>query len=378
MERRNSRIQREFACDQHRGEACRAEEDRLLMKNKRTNKTIIIAVLEIFFRIAIICAIFFFSNHYIGNMIGRIVVAIVCIIVFAIVDVSAYRHFFREEYDEALGWQRLWLYPSNLISVAYSITVISLLILTIICFKKEVIDQQSIIIGLVTGLVASSIVVIFTEMSSNYEKNMKRMAVLNDYFCMVYYYIDDCEINRQRIRRKVETDNFSLVDLDSVKECLKELDYTPEDLEGYSSIDLQAIAWEVVEYHQLITETINNHTELLYRDEIECLSNIMFQLKMIASFESLPSEERLSTIAWEKNLGIEGNSKAEHSQKEFSYERLKNIAAEENLLSLSGIAISLIIIDKNLQRLKRHILYLNDKEYRHLKHLTNRIRNLPR
>lgn len=58
---------------------------------------------------------------------------------------------------------------------------------------------------------------------------------------------------------------------------------------------------------------------------------------------------------------------------------LHDISKEKNEILLTSLAVVLVYFDQNMKLLNQYVKYLEDKEFKHLKHLTEKVeRNITR
>lgn len=353
------------------------------MRKALKSRTVRIVIMEWVIRVAFIILVAHLTTMYISEPVKQIIIFVILVTIYAVIDAIVLHKFFKKESEEYLGWRLLWVYPYNQIMIAISIITICVIGLAIYIRTARTISEESIIIGITTGIIASSIIILLSEMSGNYKNNIRRLAVLNDYISTVHFYKDDIDLNRNTVERRFNSGKIQLVDFNELIEKMGDEFESKQLISSYSALDLQAIAWEIADYWQLLIETRNNHSELLYLNEIKSLNNIASCIKRIQAF--IIASQRREIMEEEKQLLEEGSisyrfSKNEADLYEVDIESyLRNISKENNEVVLTSLAVVLVYFDQNMKLLNQYVKYLDDKEFKHLKHLTDKVeRNITR
>ena len=346
-----------------------------------SNRTVITVVIDNIIRLVVVSLIIIITAQMIHKTAIQITIASLCIILYTILDAVIFRRHFKQEAEQFLGWQLLWIYPSNQIKTIFAILTICIVVLLFIVRKIGHVQNDSIIIGVTTGIIASGIIVLFSELSNNHKNNLKRLAALNDYINVVHFYKDDIDLNKKRVETSLKEEKLHSFDMDDVLTTIKELGESAEIISEYSYFDLQAIAWEIIEYGDLLCNTVKNHSELLYLKEIKSLNNICYSISSIKS--------RFISSVKINGLKVALQEQSVNSTSAESYDNVKTNSTEESLISylfdisreqeiaiLSGLIIMLVYFDQNMKLLNQYVLYIDNKEQRHLKHLSKKVDRL--
>lgn len=262
-------------------------------------------------------------------------------------------------------------------------------ILSVVYYYVSPGGGKQVIVAIITGIIASSIITLIVEISENYAKNNSRMMIMDDYLTCVTEYESRIESYCTILKDKIYDDNHGPIDLIELEKHANEIDdgnvFHIKEIHELDGVYFQAVAYHIMNNSELLENTLKTHSNLLYPKEIDCLqdmivavhtcklhSNAIYheEIEEWTNDQEKHEQNRISSLLHK----IELDRVKYNLQNELFNEMLSDLTKieKENLI---GIVYALITYDMGMKKLKRGIIGEKDLEYRQLRNHLKNIKN---
>lgn len=358
-----------------------------ISKNKKLIRNIII-VTSVSFLLSMILLYYWEKESLIGVHILLITIYCMCIgFTMWIINI--------EQPDIALK-RLVWysLLPSLKIIV---LTIVSVLVFVLLSLIQQFVSSDvvsPIIMALMTGLVASYLVTLIAELSENYNNNSTRMLVMDDYLITVSRYENSVGQEKKIIEEHIREQQYEPFSLEGIfdepsgeENEYAFFEYMKKYIADWDGAYCQAISNVMRKKTNILVETMHNHSNLLYANELDCLQEIIASVEACKTIAKITYEDELGV--WQKQYirknGIEDSNPIDMFLFRKGLEDMNDIIVEglyhrmlSDLTQLEmedrkSVVLSIITFDMNMKKLGKSIKYEKKLYY---KEMRNKLKNL--